>query len=72
MIRDGWNGFVVPIQNSRAIAEKTALLLGDASRRASFGRNALQRSLAYDIRVTVAGLEGLYARMSSQSFGATA
>jgi glycosyltransferase involved in cell wall biosynthesis len=65
MIRDGWSGFVVPIRNSGALAEKIALVLGDASRRTSFGHNAAMQAKAYDIRVTVAELERLYANACS-------
>jgi len=65
IIRNEWSGFVVPIRNSGAIATKIGLLLGDASLRASFGRNAAQQSKRYDIRVTVAGLESVYAKACS-------
>jgi hypothetical protein len=65
MIQDGWSGFVVPVQNSEAIAGKIASLLRDSSQITSFGRNAVQSSKAYDIRSTVAGLQSLYTKVCS-------
>jgi glycosyltransferase involved in cell wall biosynthesis len=66
MIRDGWSGFVVPIRDSGAITEKIALLIGDASRRKTFGQNAAQESMKYDIRETVTRLESLYQKATSR------
>jgi glycosyltransferase involved in cell wall biosynthesis len=67
MIRNGSCGFVVPVGDSGAIAERIAAFLGDASQRKSFGRNAAQEATRYDIRATVTNLENLYEKAVSPS-----
>ena len=67
MIRNGSCGFVVPVGDSGALAERIAAFLGDASQRKSFGRNAAQEATKYDIRATVTNLENLYEKAVSAS-----
>jgi glycosyltransferase involved in cell wall biosynthesis len=67
MIRDGSCGFVVPVGDSRAIAERIAAFLGDPSLGESFGRKAAQEAMRYDIRATVNKLESLYEKAVSPS-----
>jgi glycosyltransferase involved in cell wall biosynthesis len=44
MVRDGVNGFVVPMRNPAALAEKINLVLADAEMRARMG--AMSRKIA--------------------------
>ena len=43
-VRDGVDGFIVPIRDARAIADKVELLLSDRALRARMGRNARERA----------------------------
>lgn len=46
-IKDGENGFVVPIKNSAALAEKVALLIEDEELREKFGQKARDVAIKY-------------------------
>jgi glycosyltransferase involved in cell wall biosynthesis len=50
IIRDGWEGYVVPIRNAEAIADKLEILTRDRKLLAEMSRNARQRAEEYDWR----------------------
>lgn len=50
IVRDGVDGFIVPIRDPDAIVEKLECLRSDPNRRAQMGRNARQRALGYTWR----------------------
>jgi glycosyltransferase involved in cell wall biosynthesis len=45
IVKDGYNGFLVPIKNSEAIAEKLLLLIEDANLRIELGTNGRKKYL---------------------------
>ena len=47
VVRDGIDGFVVPIRDSGAITEKLEFLRAHPDRRAEMGRNARERALSF-------------------------
>lgn len=49
VVRDGVDGFIVPIRNAEAIAEKLGILLKDHQLRAWMSTNALQRSRQFTL-----------------------
>ena len=44
VVRDGIDGFIVPIRDAEAIADRIELLLADRALRARMGRNARARA----------------------------
>jgi glycosyltransferase involved in cell wall biosynthesis len=56
LVRSGWNGFVVPKDDTRALADSIQRLVSDASLRASFGANSLQRVNGYSIEICADGI----------------
>jgi glycosyltransferase involved in cell wall biosynthesis len=57
---DGVNGLVVPVKESRAVAQKIEYLIDHPSRARSLAENAEKASKKYDIRSTTQKIEKLY------------
>lgn len=51
IVRDGIEGFIVPVRDPRAIADKLQILRGNPSLRAQMGRNARLRAEGFSWRV---------------------
>jgi glycosyltransferase involved in cell wall biosynthesis len=60
LIRDGDSGFLVPVGNHRALAERITALLRDPSKRARIGEAARARAKDFDIRNAVHRMEQVY------------
>jgi glycosyltransferase involved in cell wall biosynthesis len=68
LIDDGVHGFLVPPQDSEALAAATAQLLRDADRAAEMGeRGRVRRELEFSLDTTVKTLEDLYERLYAAS-----
>lgn len=65
-IEDNVTGFVVPSRNPKAMAEKLALLLGDAQLRHQMGKAGHERALKlYDIDAQIAAFARLYTELAT-------
>lgn len=54
VVEDGTNGFLVPIHNSKFLAEKIEVLIKDKNLRSAMGKKALQKALnEFDVRKVV-------------------
>jgi len=63
-IKDGENGFVVPVLNARTLAERVSLLIEDDSLRFSFGKRAREIAVDFlDIDICVKKHEEFYWRI---------
>lgn len=62
-VRDGETGFLVPERNSKALAEKLNLVLGDECLRQRLGHRAAQVALGYSWDIVADQLEALYAEL---------
>ena len=60
IIRDGVTGLLVPVRDSKAIAESIEYLIHNPSEAAIMAQNAKKDSEKYDIRFTVQQMENLY------------
>src|SRR5205807_10542250 len=70
IIRDGWNGFLVPPRNPRLLAERIVDLLGDRENARTMGAraNALVRK-NFDLRTIVAQYAALYSQLLDPARG---
>jgi glycosyltransferase involved in cell wall biosynthesis len=63
LVEPGKQGYIVGLDDSRAIAERSAAILGDAAVRAAMAAAARERALLFSTDAMVAKLEGLYDEM---------
>ena len=56
LVRDGWNGFVVPARDSGALADAAARLVDDAELRRSFGERSRDLVAEYSIEAAADGI----------------
>lgn len=66
-VRDGVDGFIVPIRSAAAIAERLEELARDEEFRAQMGRNGRERALQFDWQVFRAAFREAAAGLSAQS-----
>lgn len=60
LIQNGYNGLVVPAQNSNALANAIIHLINNPGKRRIFSENARAKSYNYDITKVVKNIENLY------------
>lgn len=67
IIQNGITGLVVPVRNSRAIADKIEYLIDNPAQLRYLGENAQKDSEHYDIRFTVQQMEACYEEVAARA-----
>ncbi len=63
-VRDGYNGFIVPVAEYKALADKTARLVNDVNLRRTFGKRARETAAGYlDLEIIAEGHLKAYSHM---------
>ena len=53
LIEDGKNGYLVPMNDEKAMAEKLILLMNDENKRKSFGEKAITTTEKFEVKNVV-------------------